>query len=328
MKKPPSQYKRILCIRVDRIGDMFITTPAFKALRRNCPDARIDVVASVVNAGVLKDNADVDNVYSFNKKSPFAWLRLLSRLLLNRYDLVLAFNGASTSTALLAKLLFHHETYAVSRKNNKFFYTEVFDEPRNIHHVERQLAFLRHLGFSAADVDMCFNISPEVMSKIAARHPRKPDLPRIGIFIGNIKKIRTRWPVEKFAELTDRLLEKRVELYIVAGSDDIPLLDAFKGRTDERLLYYIGDGSFEESAAFFKTCDLFVTSSSGPMHIAAAVDVPCVSIVFPEGAVGWSPLGERHSIVVSTEYSDVRDITVDSVLSATLKALSERTGTL
>ncbi len=325
MKKPPSQYRNILCVRIDRIGDMLITTPALRALRQNCPEARIDMIASTGNAAVLKNNKDLNNVYVFDKKSLANWFFFLRTLPGKRYDLVLVFNGASLTTAILAKFTLCGEIYAVSNKRRGFFYTEILEEPENMHKTERQLTFLRHLGFDASSVDMHFTVTPEIMAKIAAQYPRKPGLARIGVFIGNSKKALTRWPAPKFRELTERLLENAVEVYIIAGAGDVELLDEFKGLTHKHLFHYVGDQSLEESAAFFKTCDVFVTSSSGPQHLAAAIGVPCMSIMFEENARSWGPLAPQHRMVISDKHGDVRDISVDSVYEATLQSLQAAT---
>ena len=63
-------WKKILLLRTDRIGDMLITTPCFRALRRAYPEARLDVLASELNRIAIEGNPDINNIYMYTGASP------------------------------------------------------------------------------------------------------------------------------------------------------------------------------------------------------------------------------------------------------------------
>src|ERR1041385_8669613 len=55
-------YKRILIIRTDRIGDVILTTPAIEAIRKNFPQAKISILVAEQTQDLVKGNPFVDEV--------------------------------------------------------------------------------------------------------------------------------------------------------------------------------------------------------------------------------------------------------------------------
>lgn len=306
---------RILCLRSDRIGDMLVSTPVIHRLRELYPDAELDVVASPLGAVALEDNPDVNRVFVYDKKSVRSWFHLLPKLLAP-HDLVVSFNGRSKTLRLLCALARGVKKGALNtgrlapwsgRPEDGSHYSGVmlreleaeFDLPHDEH----------------PDISIRFTVPEEVEKAVQARYPKVPGLRRVGIFIGNIKKIGLRWPIEKFVALTKALLEKNADLdvWIVAGESDVPLLEAYRDMKDPRLHQFIGQKSLQHTAAFLKTCDAFVTCTSSPQHLAGAMKVPTVSITYPWSETLWTPRGPLNFSAVSEVNDDVRDIPVKDV---------------
>ena len=63
VKFSPAQINSILVLRYDRIGDMVVTTPLFRALKKGFPDAEFCVLASQTNAAVIRNNPYIDQIY-------------------------------------------------------------------------------------------------------------------------------------------------------------------------------------------------------------------------------------------------------------------------
>ena len=313
----------ILCIRCDHIGDLLVSTPAFYRLRQLYPDAEIDVITSPAGRLALQNNSDIDHVFIYNKKKLKTLISLLP-VLLKPYDLVIGINGASRTIRMLT---------ALSRGRKKGFLQTGnlgpwSGAPEDQTHISALL--LRGLEaefgmphYDAPDIRVRFHVAEELKQELRSKYPAVTGLKRVGFFVGNIAKPKMRWPAEKFAELADLLLQKNagLEVYIVAGPADVPLLDAFAHIKDERLHQFVGNVSLPHTTAFINTCDAFVTSSSSPQHLTAAMGEPMVSIVNPCSDARWTPRGPLNFSAISDIPYDVRGVTVKQVYEALNKSM-------
>jgi ADP-heptose:LPS heptosyltransferase len=95
----------ILIFRFDRLGDMIVTTPVLRALKKRNPHLRLGVIASRLNAEVLRNNPFVDELYILESH----WYLLVRQVLSirqRRYDVVLNFVfNRTTSPGILANLV-------------------------------------------------------------------------------------------------------------------------------------------------------------------------------------------------------------------------------
>ncbi|GEM_PF-1517983 len=312
--------EKILLIRIDRIGDIFTTTPAIRALRRRFPDARIDLAASDGNHMVVRNNPHLDNIHVFHPKKIWRWPLNIFKLWAGRYDWVIELNGRSKTAAMLAKCTTAPLRASYKVKKTEKFFTFTIPEVTDEHMVDKQLRLMEALGAPSADTSMVYPLSDALLAHASAQFPRKAGLSRIGVFIGNAKKQHTRWPAGKFRELVKRIQEDRpVEAYIIGGPGDEELFEEFEW--SDRCIRYPG-GSLEALGAFMQTCDLMVTSSTGPMHLAAAVNVPMVTILAEHTYHCWRPLGDMHTNLNSGHCGvNVRDVEVRTVLDAVLEKI-------
>ena len=106
-----------------------------------------------------------------------------------------------------------------------------------------------------------------------------------------------RWPEENYAQVADTLVnEYGAKILILRGPDEIELERNLQKALQSQSIAY-APKSIRELAALIKRCDLFVCNDSGPMHIAAALDVRTIAIFGPTDHVAWKPLSEEATIV-------------------------------
>ncbi|MDC0335304.1 glycosyltransferase family 9 protein [Pseudodesulfovibrio sp.] len=310
-----ADIKKILLLRMDRIGDMFCTTPAFRALREAYPDAQIDLVASEGNWAVVQDNPHIDRLFTFPLKQMWQWPYHFLRYKFGGYDLVVAFNAQSKTTSRMVKFINAPHSVGTWDRRTEGYYDQTVRYRDGDHTIDFQMQVAAELGAPSDNTAMVFPVSEALLERAQVKYPRREGKKRVAVFIGNAKKVDTRWPEGNFVELVERMTARGdVEVHIVAGPGDEVLLDGFSW-TDDCVLY--PGGSLQELGAFLKTCDVFVTSSSGPMHLAAAVDAPMVAILADYTYTCWRPLSDIHRIVQSgQEGVQVGDVTVDAVLEA------------
>ena len=89
---------RILVVALRRLGDVLLTTPLIRSLRRAWPDATIDVLVFADTAGILAGNPDIDRVIAMPARPTAAESLALARRLWSRYDLAVSTQAGDRPT--------------------------------------------------------------------------------------------------------------------------------------------------------------------------------------------------------------------------------------
>ena len=126
------------------------------------------------------------------------------------------------------------------------------------------------------------------------------------------------WPESHFARLINILTEKRAaQIFIIGGKGDATAAEKIielartaaipvpwqspDPATKTEIINCAGKLSILESAALLKSCDCLITNDSGPMHIAAALGIPCVVPFGPTNPLRTGPYGANHKILRAPE---------------------------
>jgi lipopolysaccharide heptosyltransferase II len=106
------------------------------------------------------------------------------------------------------------------------------------------------------------------------------------------------WPERKFAELADRLVKEKNAVVIFAGSpDDRAVNDRIISLMNETAANWAGETTLKELAALAALTDLFITTDTGPMHLAAAAGAKVLALFGPTAPWRTGPYGSSHIIV-------------------------------
>jgi ADP-heptose:LPS heptosyltransferase len=127
--------------------------------------------------------------------------------------------------------------------------------------------------------------------------------PLFGVHPGN-RRSAYNWPPARYAQLVGHL--SQLGRVMVTGSpEEQPILDVVRrglnGPSARRVGFY-SDLGLQELAAALAGQAVLVVSSTGPMHVAAAVGTPTVALFSPHPAhvpAKWAPLGTNHTVLVA-----------------------------
>jgi heptosyltransferase-2 len=134
-------------------------------------------------------------------------------------------------------------------------------------------------------------VSSEVRGPVVAMH----------LGVGPSAQYR-RWPIERFAELANALVEIESNLTVVltGAKSEQPLIADFQRLFAGRIIDASDLGGLEHTAALLHRCDLLVSGDTGIMHFAAAMGTPTVGLFGPNTPVCWAPVGPRATYVYPT----------------------------
>ena len=293
--------KKILVIRTDGIGDLLNSTPAIALLRQNYPDAEITVLARPLNAPVLHGNPDVDRILIFDRGGLRERMRFYQNLRRERFQLVVAMQTATWPhfVAFLTGARYRLGRYQKRFKSTLTHAWHGSYRKGETHEVDRNLELVRLICNGDGVRRLVFHLNPDEIANAEAQLKTwgiGTDRFLVGIHPGG-SSFDKRWPEKHYAELADRLARHyNATLLILHGPDEMALACKIQETMQTCAVVY-APPSIRELAALLSRCNLVVCNDSGPMHLAAALDVPTVAIFGPTDYVAWHPLSEHASIV-------------------------------
>lgn len=304
----------ILFVRIDRLGDLLVSTPTIAAARARFPEARITLLVSPRTVRIAGWVPGVDEVLVFDRARPASWPGLLRALRTRRFSLAFELNAAFSSTATLLV------RFAGARR------TATFDDPRargwfdvllpvdpEGHQVRTHARVGAVLGAGAPERPV-LNVPagvPEIARRFLEVHGIGPDEPVV-VLNPNLTRERYRWPLERFAALGDRAAAAGARIVVsCAGAAERERALEVARRMRAPAAVLPGDWPLPDYVRFLRRVAAFVSTMTGPVHVCEALGVPVLALCTPRQARGWRPLGPEHRVVVSAT-DDVAGIPADA----------------
>jgi lipopolysaccharide heptosyltransferase II len=334
-------YKRILIVRTDRIGDVLLSTPTVMALRQAYPQAYIAMMVSPYTRDIVEGNPFIDEVIVYDKdvrhKSWASSVNFARGLKKKKFDLAVILHPTNRV---------HMVTYfagiprrlGFNRKSgwlltDRIRHTKQFGDK---HESLYCLELVEHLGIKPQDGAMFMPIkddSERWAEELFLREGLKKTDKLLAVHPGASCPSKV-WPNQRFAQVADRLIDKYgFKVLVISGPKDIMLAREVIKNMNHPAVDLAGETSVSQLASVLKRCSLFISNDSGPVHLASAVGTPVVSI-FGRSQQGlspkrWSPLGGKSRILHKSagcieclahncvkEFSCLKAITADDVIKA------------
>jgi lipopolysaccharide heptosyltransferase II len=299
----------ILLVRLRLIGDVVLTTPAIRAIRRRFPDARISYVVEEEAAPVVRGNPHLDEVIvAVSPRAPGrlrADLALIRRLRRERYDLAIDFHCGPRSS-LLTWASGAPRRIGFEVVGRSWMYTTRVERPRALrprHSVDTQWDLLLSLGIPRPDPETDPTEMPEDPVASASVDRRLRDAgaagtaPVIVVHVSAGNPFR-RWPAESFVDLICRLAvaEPSRRIVLTSGPSDASALAHVAARARARLtatqreaVLQAGEFDLAELRALIGRASLYIGGDSGPLHVAGTTEVPVVGLYGPTLPVRSQP---------------------------------------
>jgi len=270
-KKPKNDYKRILIIKIDEIGDMITALPSFKLLRESYPNAEITLFCKKLVSNVVKNDHCIDIVATAKKQ------------LKGKYDLII---DLRSNWSMLSYVVFHPPKYFLERgkvrMKNKLAGKQKHEVEANIQIMEEVLVlngFEPQLRLDLAKEDKDFavqwidemGLKNFVVLHAGARRPLKQWLPQNFVYLANV------------------LHQKGFEVVFGGGPEDVAVNELISSKLLFSTVNLAGKCTLMQFAAITAHAKLFVGNDSGPMHLAAAVNIPVLGLFGPSVTETFRP---------------------------------------
>ncbi len=341
------KVKRVLIVRLDRIGDVLLSTPVIKAVREACPNGHIAVMVRRYAKEVMEGNPYLNEVIVYDKngreRGLLRNLNFIRSLRRKKFDIALILHPTKR-THLLVSLAGIPETVGYNKKWGSLLTTRI---PHTKHYglkheIDYTLDILRYTGLEPKDRTLYMPVNKRSDHKIEElfkeRGISKKDI-CVAVNPG-ASCASKRWGPEKFAKAARGLIEKYgAKVVVVSSAQDKELGDKVSSLLGKECVNLSGKTNVADVASVLRRAKLFISNDSGPVHIACAVGTPVVAIFGRSdrglGPARWGPTGERdivlHKDVGCVEclahnckvgFKCLEAITVDDVLAAADKILT------
>jgi len=316
---PPLKCDNILIVRTDRIGDVVLTTPVFKALRKAYPAARICVLVSPATADLVRGNPYIDEVLIDDRhgihRGPIGVLRLAREIRRRNFDTAFIFHTKrrTNGTCFLAGI-----PRRIGYKNNKFglLLTKPVKDLRDRgekHEAEYCLDLLRSVGIEGGEMDLLVPLHREAESWASAWFEAAGARPGelVAIHPGASDPAKC-WPAESFARLADALISRyKVQVVLIGGKETAGTAAGILSSCLPGVLDLVGKTTVAQTASVLRRCRLLISSDSGPVHLGAGAGTHVISLFLRDqpgiNPRRWRPLGPRSFTLANANIS-VEDV--------------------
>ncbi len=299
------KQKRILISRPDRIGDVVLSTPIPRAIKKQFPGSFVALLLKEYTKDIYLNNPYVDEIITiddllkkkisfFDKAKAIKKLQFTHSLALlpNKTINYLLFCAGIPARIGEGTRLYQVLTFTKTVSRNNYIPLR--------HEADYCMDLARKIGVQSNDLSSEIHLSTEETREVASM---KKD------FLGNKKFLvgihstsgssAPNLPAEKYKELI--LTLQKNDLFQIAVTDNnIPK----ELKNVDRVIYPNTGLSLRDSIKRFAAMDCLVSASTGPMHICAALKVNTVSLFCPLTACSpllWGPMGNKSEVIVPLE---------------------------
>jgi heptosyltransferase I len=335
----PPRGRCIAIVRLTSLGDVIHTLPVAAAIRDRDTGAHIIWLAEEREQILLRENPAVDEVLTAplrrwrdQSATPAGLLRslrelreLLHQLRARAIDVAIDVQGWPHKTSPLVRATRAPMRIGFDRRHARhrfatWFTTHRITPPRDaVHVVEQNLALLEPLGLGAAgEPRFPFPAFPHADRRADdwLREHGAADARTLVALLPSTRGRAKLWPAARYRELAQRLLaDPAVMILIVGGPGEEPLLEEVHDGLPPQRAVVAAPGPIPELIGVVRRAHLAIGNDTGPLHVAAAKNVPSLGLFGPTRGARNGPYG-AHCAFIQSRTGRMIDITVDEVVAA------------
>ena len=350
----PERIRKILIRGTNWIGDAVMSIPAMREIRRIFHSSHITLLVRPWVKDVYSAVEFVDRVLVYDKQGIHAgWSgsrRLAGQLKSEQFDLAILFQNAFEA-AFLAWSARIPIRIGYARDARSIFLTHacrIDPQLRNVHQAYYYLGILAGAGlmegrlWERPDYPLRIQVGVHNEDRKAAReilraHGVDNGHLVVGLNPGAYYGGAKRWLSDRYASVADGLAgEHGARIVIFGAPGERRIAEEIAEKMRRKPVILTGQTTLGQLMGLMKECQLLITNDSGPMHLAAALDVPQLAIFGSTSEIATGPLSRRAEVIkhpvecnpcflreCPIDFRCMTGITVERVLAAAIKKLEE-----
>lgn len=286
--------RHILCVRLDNLGDVVMTTPAFRALKTRNPAVKLTLLTSTRGAGIAPFIPEIDGVITFD----VPWVKgdaaaphsqavtdLVTRLKAEQFDAAVIFTVFSQNPLPSAMLCYLAEIplrLGCCRENPYNLLTDWLPDYEPLvdieHEVTRQLELVKSVGAVTSDSRLSLAVPFERHAEVHARlrHAGIDPSQSWAVLHPGVSETRRQYPAHRYAEAGRELVQQGVQIVVTGTAPERVLARQIVDSIGRGSISLAGELSLDALITLIASAPLLIANNTGPVHIAAAVSTPVV----------------------------------------------------
>ena len=289
---------RFLIIRLSSIGDIILTTPLVRALRKAYPNSLIDYLVKEEFLDLLQNNPHIDNVYTFNPRNGLKEiLRWRKKIKSNEYTSILDLHR-SIRSILMTIWLGRVEL----GKLNKNLFKRIVLVKLGINLYKSIVPVTQRYFDAAKRLDLVDDgLGTELFhdGKIPTKITNSSENKNFIVMAPGAGYFTKRWLPEYFAKLADKLIDKyNAEVYLIGSSADRKICSEIRKSMNNYVHDLSGNFSILETSAIIDASDALITNDTGMMHVAVSQKKPVLAFFgSTTEELGFFPYGQKYKVL-------------------------------
>jgi heptosyltransferase II len=296
---------RFLLTRTDRIGDLLLTTPVFEALKAKFPNSFLAVLVLKGCEPVVKGNPWVDEVLVYDKKgrekSWFNSIKFGRAMRRHRFDVAIHLHATNRVNAL--SYLAGIPVRIGYKRKNDYLLTHRIPELKwqgARHEADYNFDLISLIGVPRPDrFKLYFPLVPDAAESIARLFSSVNNRNHV-VFHPSASCPSKVWPPERFGRVADDLVRTTGICPVIIGEGaGVDRAREMEAAMKERAVNLAGQLDLAQLGWLLKSARYLISNDSGPVHIAAALNTPVISIFGRNqgglSATRWRPIAERST---------------------------------
>jgi len=293
-------FSNILLIRFSSLGDLVLTTPIYRELRKVYPNSRLTLLTSEGFGRVLENNPHLDEIiYHHRKETRNDLEKLIDQLRLQKFDLIYDIHNSLRSRWIGWQLKRHApkpEHWLIEKRTLarelqiRFGWAQFFNGKSQR---EQWLEPLRrhHTGALSTKTELFPSVADKNYVKAWLNQNDLQDKPFVCIGASASFPLKC-WPLQNFKKLIENIIQSGISVVLVGTNGEIEteeLAEYFRG--SQNVFCAAGMFTILQSAALLEMANAVVANDTSIIHLAEAMRTPSIALFGPTvKEFGYAPM--------------------------------------
>jgi len=300
-----AKQKRILIVRPDRVGDVVLSTPLPREIKKEFPNSFVAVLLKKYTADIYLNNPYVDKILLIDDEDDnslisffrqvkeirkYKFTHSLSLLPKEKINYLLFFAGILNRIGVGHKF-YQFITFSRYVSRNKYIPLR--------HEADYCMDLARKIGIKTDDIATEIFLTDEEKKQFANKRKELLGDKKFLVGIhGTSGNSSPNWTLTRYKELADMLCNKDNLKVLITDNIKHDIID------NPKIIFPTLSNNLRELIFTIACLDVMISSSTGPMHLAAALKVKTISLFCPMTACSpklWGPMGNEKRIILPDE---------------------------